>query len=29
MTDRTEMLIVFVTNTNLLINNVEYLEFHR
>ena len=29
MTDRKEMLIVFVTNTNLLINNVEYLEFHR
>ena len=27
MTDRKEMLIIFVTNTNLLINNVDDLEF--
>ena len=29
MTDRKEMLVIFVTNTNLLSNNVDNLEFHR
>ena len=29
MTDRKEMSIIFVTNTNLLINNVDDLKFHR
>ena len=29
MTDRKEMLVIFVTNTNLFINNVDNLEFHR
>ena len=29
MTDRKEMSIIFVTNTNLLINNVDDLKFYR
>ena len=29
MTDRNGMLIIFVTNTNLLINYVDDLEFYR
>ncbi len=29
MTDGNGMVIIFVTNTNLLINNVDDLEFYR